>query len=404
MTRELATCVLASLVFLGGLNFAHATTIRVRIANSASELSVSGMNLRFKGASETFRAGSAIRPAAISSPMSSLILKPELAGGFVRWTVIDKTTGTIVRRMTGGILNINGEMMRLGLKAAPSELTVRAAFEGIRPRVDVIASLDLEDYLKGVLPHEMPAEWPREALKAQAVASRTYALTKIRQRAKRLYHVESTVMDQVYNWLMPTETETAKQAAVRQALEETRGEVLSDGQGHMLTAYFHADCGGKTEEAQDVWGPHERKSGIAVDAGCPFSPKAKWNWSVSSSEIYSKIRGSLKLPWTGFIKDLAIQGLTASGRVAQIAVVTSEGLSHIISGAEFRSLVGFDRLRSTNFQIVRKENGQFEFAGRGHGHGVGLCQWGARKLAATGTNYRDILKHYYPQATLSTVE
>jgi stage II sporulation protein D len=212
------------------------------------------------------------------------------------------------------------------------------------------------------------------------------------------------VMDQVYNWLIPTKEESSRALAVRKAIEETKSQVLANASGKLLPAYFHADCGGQTEEASAVWGPQEAKVGTATDAYCPFSPKAKWSWSLTSNEIYSKIRMALKLPWEGDLKEITVSEFTASGRVAKLALTTREGVRHFISGAQLRSLLGFDHLRSTAFTLSRQPSGQYKFDGRGYGHGVGLCQWGARKLANLGTNYKDILKHYYPSAVLATVE
>ncbi len=406
MTR-FAALIFAPIFFLASFFFtsqSHATVVKVRLTSALSEISVQGMNLRLRTKEDSFSGFGSGR--GIITPLNSFTIKPELAGGGIRWSVTDKLTGRKVRDVNGSILTIDGQMIRMGMKPVPNTLVLRASFVADRPRIDVVAALDIEDYLKGVLPHEMPPEWPADALRAQAVASRTYVLEKIKERNRqnKFYHVESTVMDQVYNWLIPTKEESTRAAAVRKALEETKSVVLANASGKLVPAYFHADCGGKTEEASEVWGSQEAKSGTATDAYCPFSPKAKWSWNLSSAEIYAKIRTALKLPWEGDLKEITVSELTASGRVAKLAIVTREGVRHFISGAQFRSLVGFDRLRSTAFTLVRQPSGQYKFDGRGYGHGVGLCQWGARKLANLGTNYKDILKHYYPTAVLSTVE
>jgi stage II sporulation protein D len=344
-----------------------------------------------------------LKPAGLRSRlpgMGSVSLEPLKVSGRVLWAVIDKTSGQVLTRVLGESIELRGEMMRIDLKPAPGLVILKAeAAHGV-PTVDVIAAMDLETYLAGVLPQEMPPDWPVQALKAQAIASRSFALNRIRERRGRAFHVESTVMDQAFTWQEPSVERTQKHALVDQALKETRGLVLSDSRGAILTAYFHADCGGRTEHAGAVWGGRVRTAGTAIDGGCPFSPKARWTWSVTREELSARLRPMLGLSVGASIRDISLEKLSKSGRVLALTLATDDGQVRKLSGHELRSVLGFDRLKSTAFEIQNSPDGGFRFQGRGHGHGVGMCQWGSRKLAASGADYQRILKHYYPKASL----
>jgi stage II sporulation protein D len=324
-------------------------------------------------------------------------------GSTTLWTLEDRDTGQVIASVRAEELEVEGFNLRLNLKPAPGRLRFVPTQVG---SVDVIASLDLEEYVRGVLPSEMPATWPLETLKAQAIAARTYALFRkqIREREQGKYDVESTVMDQVF-FAPDLNDESEARAQVDRALEETRGVVLLDHAARPFATYFHADCGGHTEEPSQVWGTSERL-GTARDEGCPSSPLAHWSLKLSSQEIAERLQPRKGLA----LADIQIASRTPFGRVDSVKLRWNNGSSQILSSHLFRMAIGFDRLRSTRFTIVRESGreagleglaGRLIFKGLGHGHGVGLCQWGARHLALKGKSYREILAHYYPRATLS---
>ncbi len=382
-----------------------ATEVKVRLAQNRASVSVTGLDVVVSAEGGVFRSGGASVPGgAVGSRMGSLALSADRVAGRTLWTVVDKASGARLSRVSGETLEIRGEMLRMDLKPAPGALALSVA-PGSGRLVDVIAKMDLETYLLGVLPNEMPAEWPLEALKAQAVASRSFALERVKARSRedRAFHLESTVLDQVFAWEVPERAGSAKFANVRKALEETRGEILADARGEVVAAYFHADCGGRTETAAAVWGGDAKTTGTVVDGGCPFSPRARWAWSVTGEEFASRLRATLGLPLSGRIVDVRSEALSESGRVLKLAIIADNGPIRLLSGHQLRSILGFDRLKSTAFEVRKTGDGGFRFAGKGHGHGVGLCQWGTRRLAGQGADYKRILRHYYPRATLARV-
>jgi stage II sporulation protein D len=142
-------------------------------------------------------------------------------------------------------------MLRLGVDPVPYNLELH---ENAKNGVDVIARLDLEAYLLGVLPSEMPAAWPLESLKAQAVAARSFVLRKAYERRNQAYDVDSTIIDQVYKFLHEAENHPEWSLKVQRAVRETRGEVLVDHRRRILKAFYSADCGCTTEDPKFVWG------------------------------------------------------------------------------------------------------------------------------------------------------
>lgn len=257
-----------------------------------------------------------------------------------------------------------------------------------RGAVEVIAVLDMEDYLRGVLPHEMPLVWPIEALKAQAVVARSFTKKQMIARKDNPYHLDSTVNDQVYRY---NQTFSAKEKEnLERALQETRDEVLEDRNGQAVRTLYHADCGGQTEKSSHVWGQKEVEFSIKdIKHSTPYSA---WEFKVSAEELKEKLK-------TQFVpQNLNISAESLGQRALQMEVI---GLNdrEKLSSQEFRRLVGYSKLKSTRFQ-VEKINEGFLFKGSGFGHGVGLCQYGAKALAKSGMNYKDILKHYFPSYIL----
>lgn len=256
--------------------------------------------------------------------------------------------------------------------------------------VEVIAVLDMEDYLRGVLPHEMPLVWHIEALKAQAVVARSFTLKQMASRKNNSYHLDSTVNDQMYRYnssLTPKEKEN-----LELALSATRDEVLETQSGQTARTLYHADCGGQTEKSSHVWGQKEVE--FSVKDKTHKSPYSNWHYRLSAKELRNKLN-------TQFIpKDLNISAESLSERALQMEVIGMNKEREKLSSQEFRKLVGYTKIKSTRFQI-EKINEDFIFKGSGFGHGVGLCQWGAKAWAQSGMNYKEILKHYFPSYKLT---
>ncbi|PIU47861.1 MAG: hypothetical protein COS94_05200 [Candidatus Hydrogenedentes bacterium CG07_land_8_20_14_0_80_42_17] len=280
-------------------------------------------------------------------------------------------------------------------------------------KVKAINTLELEDYLRGVVPSEMPSKWPIEALKAQTVVSRSYVLWRIQREngfSSGQTLVTATVSDQVYRGAS-AETDTSNLA-----VDSTKGEILWFG-GGIVPAYFHASCGGITERASNVW-PHtaERLSNDSawtlsntylfspkVDLDCIASSHNSWRMTVAPNRLALLLRK--KLGSLIAIDSVEISERDESGRALRFRVIghnsRNVSVTRDIDGNEFRLIVGANKLKSLLCEIGR-ENNQFYFQGKGWGHGVGLCQWGARAMAERGFNYRQIIEKYYPGVELRT--
>ncbi|PIY84006.1 MAG: cell division protein [Candidatus Omnitrophica bacterium CG_4_10_14_0_8_um_filter_44_12] len=255
----------------------------------------------------------------------------------------------------------------------------------------VVNTLDLESYLKGVLYHEISHKWPIDAIKAQAVASRTYALYQKGVMRPKDYDVAADTSSQVYGGYSSEKHKTNR------AVNFTSGEVLTYN-GKLFPAYFHATCGGATEDAGELWKIDmiPLKGGRACSF-CSDSPHYYWKAELGLKTIIKKL-GERYQSKEGLI-NISIIERTGTGRVRTLELKDAVGKSIIISAKDFRSLLGSDLIRSTNFSIVI-EQGHVIFSGKGWGHGVGLCQWGAYGMSNKGYNYKQILDFYYPGAEI----
>lgn len=267
------------------------------------------------------------------------------------------------------------EPLKAGSAQVRGDVVVRTHRDGLQ----LINVIPLEDYLAAVLGSEMPVSFPPEALKAQAVAARTYALQKKLEAYSNAFHLGSSVLHQVYGGVNREDPRT------RVAVEATRGQVLTYELAP-IEAYFHASCGGRTESGLDAL---QRDLPYLQPVECPCGklPASRWKASISDAEVKSALRH----PAQG----LRVAGRTPTRRVTRVTL--GDGAS--MGGVELRRRLGYTRLKSLDFEVERADRG-YVFSGRGYGHGAGLCQWGAKALADRGRDYREILSHYYPGAEL----
>lgn len=280
-------------------------------------------------------------------------------------------------------VKINGVFYR-------GRLAVKTTPEGL---LNVVEHLDIEDYLEGVLPVEMSPGSPLEALKAQAVASRSYAMKKL--TPSRDYDVTADVNSQVYNG------RNNVNGRIKTAIEKTRGQVLTY-KGRIVTAYFHACCGGHTASSTAAWGENVYKPLYGVkDPFCSTSRHSKWQLYIPERDLLSFIQkqGSTALN----LKRVRVAKEDKSGRALRIAFDT-EKKTHYAEGKAVRSAFGNSDFRSTYITSVSPTSGGWLFKGRGWGHGVGMCQSGAATMANKGRNYKRILRHYYPGASITVLK
>jgi stage II sporulation protein D len=250
--------------------------------------------------------------------------------------------------------------------------------------LSVINNIPVEQYLYGVVPKEMPHSWAKEALKAQAVAARTYALYIKDKSADKPYDVESTTTSQVYGGF------DAEKEESNLAVDETRGQVITYD-GRLIVAYFHSSSGGHTEDSKNVW-----SADLPYLKGIPDSfsaniPNGQWSFFVSYNDMQNNLnKYGLNI---GQIRELDAAGESRSGRLLGVRVIANNGTTELKSN-NFRIKVGATRLKSTLLKMAPDRDGIL-FTGKGYGHGVGMSQWGANMMAQKGFGYQDILKHYY---------
>lgn len=287
---------------------------------------------------------------------------------------IGNSSVRVVRLSSSGVVRVNGKSYR-----GVVELTAQSG------RILVVNELPLEQYLVGVINSEISSTWPMESIKTQAVIARTFAVAKKKERLKAYYHLESTVMDQAYDGSDQEDSRASR------GVLETEGEVLTYN-GSVIQAFYHANSGGRTEASQNVWGlslPYLQ--GVECQYGLT-STTSSWEQSLPLSRIESVLK-------VKDITDIKAGPRNTRGRVKTVQLVTERGIV-TMPATKFRMSVGSTVIKSTNFS-VRVEGGTAFFNGSGYGHGVGLCQYGAKQRALDGFSYAEILAYYYPGTKLS---
>jgi len=267
--------------------------------------------------------------------------------------------------------------------------------------LQAINVVGLDDYLAGVVAGEMPSYWEAEALKAQAIAARTYALYRARERASSAYYVTAGTGDQVYAGI------GGETVAARRAVFQTRGLVLLYN-WKILPAYYHSVCGGRTAARRAVFGEPDITPLSGVE--CPYChPKRhglkgskyyRWQVTVPQSQVAAALaaRGR-KVRGIASIKPVAPD---RGGHSRLLRVVPYSGESFVLTVDELREVLGRGKLISTCFEC-RGADGTLVCRGRGFGHGVGMCQWGARGMAMEGYGFEEILRFYYPGAEVRRI-
>ncbi|MGB9715927.1 MAG: SpoIID/LytB domain-containing protein [Thermodesulfovibrionales bacterium] len=278
--------------------------------------------------------------------------------------------------------NVKGDLLVAGARYS-GNIEVWKGSRGLY----LINELPIEDYVKEVVMSEVGPNWEMEALKAQAVLSRTYAIKQKRLNGDSLFHITSSVIHQVYKG-------NNSDARVEYAVKETEGEILTYN-GIPIEPFYHSTCGGITENPEEVFGkgfPYLRP----VESNCEISPYWTWSRKISLSEI----EDALDIPC--IIKEIEIKSYTSTKRAKELEVVHCKG-SITIKATDLRKALGWNRLPSTFFSISR-DGDSILFEGKGYGHGVGLCQWSALQMAREGKNYKEILSFFFPGTTIELYE
>lgn len=282
---------------------------------------------------------------------------------------------------------------------------------GTADGLTVVNEVGVEDYLKGVVPREIGYLRPEEieAMKAQAVAARTYTLAHVGRRASRGFDIYGDTRDQVYGGV-PAESEIGSRA-----VEETSGKVMVY-QGKYVRAFFHSTCGGSTANIEDVWDsppePYLRRVYDADERGFHCQDSRHFRWVEVYSERQARAIIAEHLPSVvadaprdvGRLREVTVESQALSGR-AQVTRVTSDRGTWQVAGDDIRQVLrrpidGALTLRSSYIRLFtdRTPDGflsRLVVSGGGNGHGIGMCQWGAIGMARKGYTAEQILRHYY---------
>lgn len=256
--------------------------------------------------------------------------------------------------------------------------------------IEAVNRVELEEYLKGVVPHEMNHLWPFSALKAQAIVSRSFAVSEARRNKSKNYDVTNDTFSQVYGGLKGQRWRTSRAVLV------TKGRILKS-EGEILPAYFHSCCGGHTEDASRRWIKSNKALQGVKCSWCRWSPYFRWQTRLAVKVIAEKLN------YKGYgIKriDNIIPGtFDESGRLEYIRI-KSRNKWFEIPAEDFCSAIGGRNLKSANFHIKRYPL-FYLFSGYGWGHGVGMCQWGAFGLGLRRWSTERILSWYYPGSEIA---
>ncbi|MFQ5862524.1 MAG: SpoIID/LytB domain-containing protein [Candidatus Brocadiales bacterium] len=281
-----------------------------------------------------------------------------------------RTAGVKVVSRRDGAVELNGVRYR-------GEVSL---VEGPSNQLKAVNRLNIEGYIQGVLGSEMPGYWGKEALMAQAICARTYALyRKIVQKDLNSLHL-------AYRG-------TAKESwRLNKIVAETRGIVMFY-EGKMFSAYFHSTCGGRTEDAAHVFGDKGILPLSGVKCGfCDRSRYYRWEVDIGKADLEKKLGKAY--PGLKGLSSVVPVSLGPGGHSATVRIRHTKG-DLKIGANEFRLLVGPNTIFSTAFS-TQDQGRMIRFTGSGWGHGVGLCQYGAQKMAEEGYQWFEILKHYYP--------
>ncbi len=300
----------------------------------------------------------------------------------------------------------DGELIKLSGKSYKGILRI-TAFGNF---VDIVNFINLEDYVKGVIAKEMPlgnGYENYEALKAFAICVRTYALKKL-NKGNGLFDIYPDTRDQVYGG------QSAEETISNKAVDETEGIILVyDDQP--ATIYYHSTCGGFSENVDNVFSQFHQPYLTSVKDGgepyCNISPRFEWEEVYTEPQFIKQLyNDKLIINENYSIDDIRIESRFESGRVndLEITLNSRSGRKEIhLYGNEIRSTIRTPErnlsLWSTMFNVKVMGNGNIIFEGKGFGHGVGLCQWGAIGQSRLGIDYKNILEHYYPGTELGRI-
>ncbi|MEH2079043.1 MAG: SpoIID/LytB domain-containing protein [Nostoc sp.] len=352
--------------------------------------------------------------ALVAPAQASVILRVAIERGVNQVKVGSSTTG-IVKDSTGRTLGELPAMSAYYAQAVPGGIALDKWQSGLfwieptgkgfvyigdrwyRGRTLVVPTdkgltavnwVDDQEYLYSVLGGEMDASWPQEALKAQAIAARTYALyEREKQRNNPVYDLGNTPDRwQIYKGVI------SESPATYTAVDSTLGQVLTY-KNRIILSVFHACSGGHTENVEDVWGSSEPYLRAVQDYDQNIR-ECNWVKTFSPSEI------SAKFIEVGSVTAMIPETYSPFGSVKVLKIVGNKG-TKVLQGEQVRTAL---KLKSTRFTVTKGGDGSFVLQGLGYGHALGMSQWGAYNLARQGVNHLQILGHYYQGVALTPIQ
>lgn len=393
--------------------------------------------------SETAPPSGAFKPGQLPVIRIGLLVNRDSASltGSGRFRVVDRASGEVIGTSSSGQIwkmQAKGAWIDVsapggaaqGLYTGPIQVNplaregrIKAADREYRGSMEVVSNkngkltvvniLDVENYLRGVVPPEIGKlkEDRIEALKAQAIAARTYTVANLGRRKALGFDLYGTVADQVYRGY------SAEWPVADRAISETRG-MIATYEGKPIAAQYSSTCAGETESIEDAWGGNPipylrsvRDRDRGSDDFCNHSPvytwRVEWNKNTLENILATRLPGLDPRKRGEFsLRDISITSRSPTGRVQQLEIKSNHGTTTLRSGqirsALRRPVRGQPMLRSTKFDLKFRQNSVVAEGG-GYGHGIGMCQMGAIGMAGQGYKYDRILKHYYRGIDLDRV-
>ena len=259
--------------------------------------------------------------------------------------------------------------------------------------ITVVNYLNMEEYLMGVVPNEMSASWNIEALKAQAVAARSFAYSNYSKFTPYGFNLTSDTRSQVYGGYN-TENERSNQAVA-----QTKG-IVGYYNRKIAQLIYNASSGGKTESSANVWGGNIPYLIAQNDPYSINNPYQNWSFSMTATEIENVLKSRGKN--IGNLVGIRLDEVSPNGYILKITFVGDKS-SVTFSKDNIRASLGYSKLKSLYFGVSATYNNTYVFTGNGYGHGVGMSQYGAKTMADAGYNYKSILLFYYPNISLGQI-
>jgi SpoIID/LytB domain protein len=383
MTGFLALCMILSLTPQRASAFTYRGEIRVGLANMASEV----MDITLAG---NFSEGE-------NRYLSGTSYKLTVKNGKVMFNGKELESFTLIPEKHDNMIKIRVSYISLG-RTLVKEYSYRGRmrFSVSGGQVFPINTLDVEEYLKGVVPYEMSNSFHIEALKAQAVAARNYAIANLDRHSSSGYDLDDTTHCQVYRGYNDYYKNSIR------AVEETAGMVLLY-KDKLVNAYYSASDGGYTEACENVWVqtiPYLKAKPDIYDNDSTYD----WVKTFTEGEIEKKLRDRAYIAATDKFIKLDIENIKTyeSGRISKLDIVyqTSSGQQKVRTLSKESARI-FLSLNSAMYTVTFN-NGSYTFSGKGSGHGIGMSQIGALARAKAGQAFDTILAFYYDGAVLET--